>query len=124
MDGRTLRRAVLLLTLGMALAWGCSDTGKELTLASYSPAVDQRRIVEYYLQEAARLRQQAEALDARIEMYERMFGPASDWVSGTRLLADSYRHAADERDRLAKEHLEALRHPQSDRGPFAGKDGP
>lgn len=111
MNGRILRRAAFILTLAMTLGWGCSEGGKELNLASYSSSVDQRLIADYYRQEAGRFRQQADELDARIEMYTRMFGKESDWVAGTRLLAESYRHAAEERERLAKEHLEAIRHP-------------
>ena len=115
MNGRILRRPAFFLTLGLILGSGCSDAGKELNLASYSPSVDQRLIADYYRQEAGRFRQQADELDARIEMYERMFGAGSDWVSGTRLLADSYRDAAEERERLAREHLQAVHSLQNER---------
>jgi hypothetical protein len=108
---RVQQRLARLLTLGITLGVGCSGTGQELDLASYSSSVDQRLIADYYRQEADRFRQQADELEARMEMYERLFGSGSDWVAGTRLLADSYRHAADERERLAREHVEALRHP-------------
>jgi hypothetical protein len=69
-------------------------------------------IARYYQEEALRYRQQADELDARGEMYERMFGPASDWVSGVRLLAQSYRLAAEDRERLARDHLDAWRNPR------------
>jgi hypothetical protein len=111
--GRILRRAALILTLVMVLVWGCSQESKELNLASYGSSVDQRLIADYYLQEARRFRQQADELDARIEMYEQMFGHGSDWVSGTRLLAESYRHVAEERERLARRHLEVI-HPSTE----------
>lgn len=78
-------------------------------LSSFDTSTDQRLIARYYQEEAFRLRQQADELDVRREVYERMFGPESDWVSGTRLLAQSYRFAADDHERLAKEHLEAGR---------------
>jgi hypothetical protein len=61
------------------------------------------------VREAGRFRQQAHEMDARLQIYERLFGGDSDWVSGTRLLADSYRQAADEHERLARGHLETLR---------------
>jgi hypothetical protein len=112
-NGRILRRAALILTLVMVLVWGCSQESKELSLASYGSSVDQRLIADYYLQEARRFRQQADELDARIEMYEQMFGHGSDWVSGTRLLVESYRHVAEERERLARRHLEVI-HPSTE----------
>lgn len=112
MDVGILRGWAAPVILGIALTWGCSSRGHELSLVSYGPAADQYLIADYYRREAARFRQRAEELDARIEMYTRMFGEESDWVSGTRLLAESYRHAAEERERLAKEHMESLRHPQ------------
>jgi len=108
-NGRILRRTAFILTLVMVLVWGCSQESKELSLASYGSSLDQRLIADYYLHEAGRFRQQADELDARIEMYEQMFGHGSDWVSGTRLLAESYRHAAEERERLARTHLEVIR---------------
>jgi hypothetical protein len=81
---------------------------REFELSSFSSS-DQDLIASYYQEEAFRLRHQADELDVRREIYERMFGPESDWVSGARLLAQSYRFAADDYDRLAKEHLEAGR---------------
>lgn len=110
---RIPRRTAFILTLVVTLG-GCSGGGRELNLVSYSSSVDQRLIADYYQQEAGRFRQRADELNARIEMYERMFGNGSDWVSGTRLLAESYRHAAEEHERLARSHVEAIRHPQND----------
>jgi hypothetical protein len=46
----------------------------------------------------------SEDMTVRAGQYERLFGPSSDWVQGTRLLADSYRAAAMEQERLASEH--------------------
>ena len=92
---------------------GCAAPDQEIDLASFNSAFDQRLIAHYYQEEAFRSRQQADELDARADLYERMFGPESDWVSGTRLLAQSYRLTADDRDRLAKEHLDAGRNVRS-----------
>jgi hypothetical protein len=92
---------------------GCNTTDRELDLLSFTPSTDQPRVVRYYQNEAFRFRRQAEDADARAEMYERMFGPESDWVSGARLLAQAYRLAAEERDRLAQEHLQAGQGAQS-----------
>ena len=40
----------------------------------------------------------------RVAVYERLFGPQSDWVEGTRLLAESYEAAAQEQERIAARH--------------------
>jgi hypothetical protein len=86
---------------------GCSAPHREFDLDSYHSSIDQRFIARFYHEEALRYRQQADEADTRAEMYERMFGSGSDWVSGARLLAQSYRLAADDRERLANEHLQA-----------------
>ena len=53
-------------------------------------------------------RQMAHDLSHRALMYERLFGPKSDWVEGTRLLAQFYEDAAAEQERMAARHLEAV----------------
>jgi hypothetical protein len=88
---------------------GCAAPDREFDLLSFDSSIDQRFIAHYYQEEALRLRQQAEEFDARGEMYERMFGSGSDWVSSARLLAQSYRLAAADRERLAQEHLQSGR---------------
>ncbi len=77
-------------------------------MGSYRSPDDQRRIAEYYRHEAERFRHQADELEARVALYQRLFGPESDWVAGTRLLIEAYRQSADERERLAQEHGKAL----------------
>lgn len=91
----------------MGIWAGCGTPDRELDLLSFNASIDQRFIARYYQEEAFRYRQQADEADTRAEMYERMFGPDSDWVSGARLLAQSYRLAADDREQLANEHLHA-----------------
>jgi hypothetical protein len=103
----------VLSALVLGFCAGCAAPDRQLDLLSFNTSIDQSRIARYYQNEAFRFRRQAENSDARAEMYERMFGPESDWVSGARLLAQSYRFAADDRDRLAQEHLEAWRNSQS-----------
>jgi hypothetical protein len=89
---------------------GCgAPPDREFDLVSFHPSIDQRAIARYYHEEAVRYRRQADELDTRGDMYERMFGSDSDWVTGAKLLAQSYRLAADDRDRLAREHLDAGR---------------
>jgi hypothetical protein len=56
----------------------------------------------------------ADDLSHRALMYERLFGPKSDWVEGTRLLAQFYEDAAIEQERMAARHLEAVPGRQED----------
>ena len=53
------------------------------------PSQDQWRIAEYYSREAADFRQKAEELHTRMLIYARLFGAESEWVRGTRLLAQA-----------------------------------
>jgi hypothetical protein len=96
---------------------GCATPDRGFDLDTFHPSADQRLIARYYQEEALRLRQQAEEFDARAELYERMFGPGTDWVSSAKVLAQSYRLAADDRERLAQEHLQAGRGIRSSASP-------
>lgn len=61
--------------------------------------------------EATKLRQISEEMSirmARMAVYERLLGPTSDWVNGTRLLTQSYEDAAREHEQKAREHLELI----------------
>jgi hypothetical protein len=99
-----------MFALVLGFCAGCATPDRGFDLTSFNASSDQQRLIaRYYQQEALRYRQQADELDVRAEMYERMFGPQSDWVSGTRLLAQSYRLAADDRERLANEHFDSGR---------------
>ena len=105
-----LNRSILLLALGVCDMNGCmtSTTKGELELTTHDPTQDHRKIAAYYSHEAATLRQSLEKMSVRIAVYERLFGPASDWVAGTRLLAQSYDTAAKEHEQKACEHLELI----------------
>ncbi len=100
----------LLLALGVFGMNGCmtSTTKEELELTAYNPVQDHRKIASYYSHEATKLRQISEEMSTRIAVYERLFGPTSDWVNGTRLLAQSYEDAAREHEQKAREHLELI----------------
>ena len=63
--------------------------GPPLDLSTMDPSQDQWRIAEYYSREAAAFRQKAEQLHARVLIYARLFGAESEWVRGTRLLAQA-----------------------------------
>ncbi len=90
---------------------GCTTpiTKDELELTTHDPAQDHRKIAAYYSHEAAKLRQASEEMSVRITVYERLFGPTSDWANGARLLTQSYEDAATEYERKAREHLALLR---------------
>ena len=99
------RRQYLILLWSLTL-WSCVGVGPPLDLSSMDPSQDQWRIAEYYSREAARHRQKARELYSRTLIYERLFGADSEWVAGTRLLAQSYEDAAIEHERSAHMNLE------------------
>ncbi|MCE3222418.1 MAG: exported protein of unknown function [Nitrospira sp.] len=92
---------------------GCVNTGTELDLTASDPTKDQRKIAVFYVQEAVRFRHMAQDLFRRVEVYERLFGAHSDWVQGTRLLAQSYEDAAQEQERTAAQHRGLVRGGQA-----------
>jgi len=102
---RSCKQAGVLVLLMMVAGLGCARTPALLDLSSPDPALDQRKIARFYSQEAAKLRQTSEEMSARAIAYERLFGPESDWVTGARLLAQSYEEAAKEAERTAGKHL-------------------
>ncbi|MCS6291221.1 MAG: hypothetical protein H8K10_19945 [Nitrospira sp.] len=87
------------------LLCGCTTAATELDLLTYDRSQNQHKIAEFYSREATRLRLMARDLDHRALVYERLFGPDSDWVEGTRLLARSYEDAAQDHERTAERHL-------------------
>lgn len=93
--------------LAVCLLVGCSRPQTELSLKMYTEHHDQQKIAEFYAQEAIRSRQMAQDLFRRVKVYERLFGPSSDWVVGTRVLAESYEEATHENERAAARHLAA-----------------
>lgn len=76
---------------------------------TYDRSQDQNKIAEFYSQKAERLRYMARDMSHRAVVYERLFGPDSDWVAGTRLLAQSYEDVAKEQDRKAEQHQDLAR---------------
>lgn len=70
------------IALGLLLIFmvtSCGTRMHELNLSSYDLAQDQRKIAEYYTQEAAWLREKSEAMSMRAAIYELLFGRNSDW---------------------------------------------
>lgn len=76
-----------------------------LDMSTLDPAQDHWRIATAYTHEATTMRQKAEELFKQAAHYERLFGSDSEWVTGTRLLAQFYEEAARERERLAEVHV-------------------
>ena len=106
-QGEPLSMYPLVLFLGFLLVWGCArGPTAVLDPISRDSGQDHWAIAAYYSRQAAVSRQQAEALTNRMAVYERLFGRESDWVIGTRLLAQFYEDAAREQDRLTDLHLE------------------
>lgn len=118
----SLNHLALLLAVGAFCTSGCMTVAakEELDLRAYDPVQDHRKIAAYYSREATKLRQTSEEMSVRIAVYERLFGPASDWVSGTRLLAQSYQDAAREHELRAQEHLDLI---NESRLPSAARSG-
>jgi hypothetical protein len=100
---------VLILLLGFVLMSGCTSRTAVLDPVSRDPIQDHGAIASYYTREAAVSRQQVEELTDRVVIYERLFGPESDWVTGTKLLVQFYQEMAFEQDRLADLHLNLSR---------------
>jgi len=98
------------LPLGLRERWLLGDeksAGAEesLEMTTLDPAQDHWRIATTYTHEATAMRQKAEELFKRAAHYERLFGPDSEWVTGTRLSAQFYEDVARERERLAEVHV-------------------
>jgi hypothetical protein len=87
---------------------GCAASKTERDLTDYGPAQDHRKIAACDSHEAAKRRQFSEETSVRINVYEQLFGPTSDWVTGARLLAQSYENAAKEYERMVCKHLELI----------------
>jgi len=76
-----------------------------LDMTTLDPAQDHWRIATAYTHEATAMRQKAEELFKQAAHYERLFGADSEWVTGSKLLAQFYEEAARERERLAEVHV-------------------
>ncbi len=114
--------AILVLLLAIFLLPGCSGLSTApLDMAAIDPDQDQKKIAAYYHQEAVVSRQQAEELTHRAVVYERLFGPESEWVTGARLLAQYYEEAAREAEQLAKRHLKLLGDAQPSSPPMCDR---
>lgn len=102
---------VLLLPLAFATV-GCVRTAAPLDLTSTDLNYDQNKIAGYYSREAVFFRLKAQELAQRVLVYEGLFGTDSEWVKGARLLEQYYEDAAQEQDRLARQHLGLDGHEQ------------
>jgi hypothetical protein len=103
-----VRSAVCAVGLQFA---GCVDAGAPLDLSMLEPSPAQAKIAEYHFREAANMRQKAEDLLERARLYEGLFGADSDWVAGSRLLAQSYEEEARSHEDLGRKHLRLVDGP-------------
>ena len=122
MDGMSVFRLIpsflcLWALLGLG---GCIRPALPLAMGSLDPAQDHWKIAALYLQEAVALRQRAEEQNNRTATYEVIFGPDSEWSTGSRILAQSYENWARDRERQATLHLE-LANKRSPRGSGASE---
>jgi hypothetical protein len=114
--------AVLFLLLAIFLQPGCSGSPTApLDMTAVDPGQDHGEIAAYYRHEAVVSRQQAEELTHRAVVYERLFGPESEWVTGTRMLAQFYEEAAREEEQSAKRHLKLLGGAQTPSPPMCDR---
>ena len=104
-----------LVLLQWAILASCVGAGSELELTSQDQSHDQAWIASVYQREAARLWQSSQQMSARLTVYERVFGAESDWVTGTRVLAQALEEEALEHERKARQHLKLLKQQVGDR---------
>jgi hypothetical protein len=99
---------ILMFSLLLQVSCGGGPTSP-LEMTTLDPSDDHEKIAYYYRHEAALSRQQFEELTDQATVYERVFGPESDEVAGTRLLVQFYKEVAIEQDRLAELHMKIWR---------------
>ena len=95
--------AIVLLTL---LATACASAQRPDNTVMESPGVQDAGVLQYQ-REAQLYRDKSAALIERAALYERIFGPQSDWVTGTRMLAAFYEDEARDRERQAARRKES-----------------
>jgi len=104
--------SLLVCLLGIG---GCA-ADEPLDMSSYDPAHDQKTIASYFRDQAAAMREKANAQATAAVRYEALFGSEADMVSGARLLAHYYEQTAQELERIAESHASAGRagrHPKA-----------
>ncbi|HEY6973051.1 MAG TPA: hypothetical protein VI359_01980 [Nitrospiraceae bacterium] len=111
--GRRCNQAGLLVLFLMVAGFSCARTPVPLDLTSPDPSQDQRKIAGYHSREATVFRLKADEFSQRVMVYERLFGPESEWVEGARLLVQFYEDAAKEQERLAGWHLDIANNGRS-----------
>jgi hypothetical protein len=99
----------VLILLGSFAAAGCAQPVQTVDTTSFGPSQDQQTIAGYYRAEAMVLKEKAAAIAESAVRYEQLFGPESDWVSGTRQLSQYYAVAAQDLERRAQAFEEAAR---------------
>ena len=94
--------SVVLLIL---LATGCARPVAVDDLTMRDSNQNHWEIASLYTRQAAVFREKAEEQLNRIEVYKKLFGPDSEWVSGARLLAEFYQQQAQDWEKQAEIQL-------------------
>jgi hypothetical protein len=105
MGGRLCKHGMISLAAVACTAVGCANVTTPLDLTSLDPAADQRKIADYYRQDAVFFRLKARELAERILVYQDLFGAESEWVNGARILEQFYENAAKDQDHQTLLHL-------------------
>ena len=107
---RNVRQILLVCLLGIG---GCASY-ESVEMNSYDPGHDQTAIADLYRNQAAEMREKANAQATAATRYEALFGPEADLVYGARLLAHYYEQHAQELERIAEAHaaVDRNRRPQ------------
>jgi len=105
MGERLCRPGTISLVAAACTAIGCVSVTTPLSLTSPDSTADQRKIADYYRQDALFFRLKAREMAERIVTYQSLFGAESEWVNGARLLEQFYENAAKEQDHQTLLHL-------------------
>ena len=105
MTERFCKHGMISLAAVACTAVGCANVTAPLELTSLDPAVDQRKIADFYRQDAVFFRLKARELAERIRVYQNLFGAESEWVNGARILEQFYENAAKDQDHQTLMHL-------------------
>ncbi|MCS6292425.1 MAG: hypothetical protein H8J66_05070 [Nitrospira sp.] len=105
MTERRCKHGMISLAAIACTAIGCVSVPTPLNLTSLDPAADQRKIADYYRQDALFLRLKAREMAERIVTYQGLFGAESEWVNGARLLEQFYENTAKDQDHQTLLHL-------------------
>jgi len=98
----------LLILLSLFTTVGCSPPVEKVDTIPFELLQDQQDRARSYRDEAMILKEKAAMIAESAVRYERLFGPQSDWVSGAQQLSNYYATAAQDLERRADAHDQAV----------------